>query len=302
MALPPPPGPVAARGPVMARLDARHVFQAVNALDGLLAAGAAWHAVAAVPAVAAIAMTQAALTASCLCPRCSFLGPVITRVATAEPQVALTFDDGPDETLTPRILTLLAQYDARASFFCIGRRARQAPHLIRAAVGAGHSIENHSWDHSLRFALFGSRRLAREIDDTQDLLADVSGRAPSCFRAPLGFRNPWLAPLLAERALHYAAWSHRAFDTQDPAPARIARRLSRGLMPGSVLLLHDGRNARDYAGRPVLETVLPGLLRGLQARGLRAVDLPTLLARHDRARPPQDTPERGPIPVPRVFR
>ena len=286
----------------MPRLDARHVFQAVNAVDGLLAAGAAGHAVAAVPALAAIAASQAALAAACLCPRCRFLGPVITRVATTKPEVALTFDDGPDETLTPNTLAMLAEYDARASFFCIGRRARQAPQLVRAAAGAGHSIENHSWDHSPRFALFGSRRLAREIDETQDLLADLSGRAPSCFRAPVGFRNPWLAPLLAQRALRYAAWSHRAFDTLDSAPARIARRLTRGLMPGAVILLHDGRNARDAAGRPVLETVLPALLQGLQARGLRVVDLPTLLAGHDHAFSSQDVPERGAAPAPRAFR
>ena len=144
--------------------------------------------------------------------------------------------------------------------------------------------------------------LAREIADTQALLTDLSGRPPTCFRAPAGFRNPWLAPLLAERALHCAAWSHRAFDTLDPATARIERRLSRGLTPGAVILLHDGRNARDSAGRPVLETVLPKLLQGLQTRGLRAVDLPTLLAGHDRARRPQDTAGRAATPVPRAFR
>ena len=286
----------------MPRLDARHVFQVTNVLDGLLAAGAATHALAAVPALGVVAATQAALTATCLCPRCPFLGPVITRVATTKPEVALTFDDGPDAALTPRILALLAQYDARASFFCIGRRARQTPQLIRVAAGAGHSIENHSWDHSPRFALFGSRRHAREIDDTQALLTDLSGRPPTCFRAPAGFRNPWLAPLLAERALYCAAWSHRAFDTLDPATARIERRLSRGLTPGAVILLHDGRNARDSAGRPVLETVLPRLLQGLQTRGLRAVDLPTLLAGHDRTRRPQDTAGRAATPVPRAFR
>ncbi|WP_298140000.1 polysaccharide deacetylase family protein [Acidiferrobacter sp.] len=287
----------------MPRLDARHVFVGISALDGLLAAGAAAHTLAAAPVVGAVVATQAALTASCLCPRCPWLGSVITRVTTTRSEVALTFDDGPDETLTPRVLALLAAHDAKASFFCIGTRARAAPTLIRAVARAGHSIENHSWHHSLRFALFGSRRMAREIDDTQHLLADLSGRPPSCFRAPAGFRNPWLAPLLAERSLRYAAWSRRGFDTVDPSPARVARRLAPGLVPGAVLLLHDGHNARDPMGRPVLETVLPRLLKELQGRGLRAVDLPTLLADPDAPHPSShEAAARPATPTPRVFR
>ncbi len=280
----------------MPGVDARRVFQTVTALDGLMAAVAAGHALPAVPALGIVAATQAMLTAACLCPRCSLVGPVITRVATREPAIALTFDDGPDAALTPAVLDILAEYDAKASFFCIGTRARRFPDLVRAAAAAGHSIENHSWRHSPRFALFGSRRLAREIDGAQQLLADLCGRPPVCFRAPAGFRNPWLAPLLAERALRYAAWSHRAFDTVDPAPARVLRRVSSGLAPGAVVLLHDGRSARGRRGRPVVETVLPTLLQGLRARGLRAVDLPALLGTAAPARQFPTDRERSPTP------
>ncbi len=261
----------------MARLDARDIFQTVNILDGLLTAIAGTHALPMGPALGAVAASQAALAAACLCPRCSLVGPAITRAITARAHVALTFDDGPNEALTPRTLDTLAQYGAKASFFCIGTRAQRWPGLVRRAAMAGHSIENHSWRHSPRFALLGSRKLAREIDDSQNLLADLCARPPAYFRAPAGFRNPWLAPLLAERALHYAAWSHRGFDTLDPRPARVLRRLSHHVQPGAILLLHDGRNARDRHGRPVIETVLPALLEDLKARGLRAVDLPTLL-------------------------
>ncbi len=261
----------------MARIDPRDVFQMVNILDGIATAVATTHTLPMGPTLGAVAASQAALAAACLCPRCSFVGPTITSAATAEAQVALTFDDGPDETLTPRILDILAQYGAKASFFCIGARARRWPALVRRTAMAGHSIENHSWHHSPRFALLGSHKLACEIDNTQELLADLCHRPPTYFRAPAGFRNPWLAPLLAQRALQYAAWSHRGFDTLDPAPARVLRRVLRHIQPGAILLLHDGRNARDRQGRPVIDTVLPTLLQGLAARGLRAVDLPTLL-------------------------
>ncbi len=261
----------------MARIDARDVFQMVNILDGIVTVVASTHAMPMAPTLGAVAASQAALAAACLCPRCSFVGPTITSAPTAEAQVALTFDDGPNEALTPRILDILARYGAKASFFCIGARARRWPGLVRRAAMAGHSIENHSWRHSSRFALLGSHKLAREIDDTQELLADLCGRPPAYFRAPAGFRNPWLAPLLAQRALRYAAWSHRGFDTLDPVPARILQRVTHHIQPGAILLLHDGRNARDRQGRPVVDTVLPSLLQRLTARGLRAVDLPTLL-------------------------
>lgn len=261
----------------MARIDARDVFQMVNVLDGIVTIMAATHVLPLGASLGAVAASQAALAAACLCPRCSFVGPTITRAPTTQRQVALTFDDGPHETLTPRILNILAQYRAKASFFCIGTRARHRPELVRRLAMAGHSIENHSWSHSPRFALLGSQKLAREIDDAQNLLADLCGRPPAYFRAPAGFRNPWLAPLLAERALHYAAWSRRGFDTLDTLPARVLGRVLRHLQPGAILLLHDGRNARDPQGHPVIETVLPTLLQEIEARGLRAVDLPTLL-------------------------
>ncbi len=262
----------------MARIDARDVFRMVNILDGIVTVVAATHVLPLEATLGAVVASQAALAAACLCPRCSFVGPTITRATTAERQVALTFDDGPNETLSPRILDILAQYRAKASFFCIGTQARRRPELVRRLAMAGHTIENHSWSHSARFALLGPQKLAREIDDTQNLLADLCGRLPAYFRAPAGFRNPWLAPLLAERALHYAAWSRRGFDTLDAVPARVLRRVLRHIQPGAILLLHDGRNACDRQGHPVIETVLPTLLQEIEARGLRAVDLPTLLA------------------------
>lgn len=261
----------------MAKVDPRRVFQTVNLVDGLVGAAAAAHLVPLTQGLVGIGLTQAALAGACLCPRCHLVGPVLTRATTTRPYVALSFDDGPDPALTPWTLKTLKQYGAKASFFCIGTRARLHRQDVVAIARAGHSIENHSDRHSYRFAFLGSRALAREIDSAQRTLQDLCGQAPRFFRAPFGFRNPWLAPLLADRGLHYTAWSHRGFDTRDPDSDRVRHRLTRDLKPGDILLLHDGRSGRDHQNRPIIHTVLPQLLQELRKLGLTAVDLPTLL-------------------------
>lgn len=261
----------------MPKVDPRHVFQTVNLVDGLICVGAAAHLVPVTQTLVWVGLTQAALAGACLCPRCPLVGPVLTHVKTARPYVALSFDDGPDPALTPWILKTLKQYGAKASFFCIGTRARLHRQDVRAIAHGGHSIENHSDHHSYRFAFLGSRALAREIDSAQRTLESLCGQAPRFFRAPLGFRNPWLAPLLAERRLHYTAWSHRGFDTWERDANRLQQRLTRRLKPGDILLLHDGRSGRDHQNRPIIHTALPPLLREIRDRGLTAVDLPTLM-------------------------
>ncbi|HUW98361.1 MAG TPA: polysaccharide deacetylase family protein [Acidiferrobacter sp.] len=261
----------------MSKIAPRHIFNAVNLTDGLVCVGALAHIVPLAECIGWVAFTQAALAGACLCPRCHLVGPTLNRVATSRPYVGLTFDDGPDPVLTPWVLKTLAEYGAKASFFCIGAKARLHHRDIAAVARAGHSIENHSDHHNYHFALLGSNGLAREIDDAQRTLADLSGRAPRFFRAPFGFRNPWLAPLLAERGLDYTAWSHRGFDTWERDPARIHDRLTCNLKAGDILLVHDGRSAIDSNNRPVIHTVLPALLQTLQKSGLQAVDLPTLV-------------------------
>ncbi len=257
--------------------DPRRVFHLANAATGILLGCGAGHILPAAPAVAGAAALQVALTAACVCPRCQWVGANITR-GPARGAVALTFDDGPDPILTPWILACLRAHGARASFFCVGDKARRHPSLIGAIRDGGHSVENHSDHHRHSFAMLHRAVIAREVRAAQQTLTDLARTAPRFFRAPLGFRNPWLAPVLAEYGLRYVSWSHRGFDTVDRRPARILARLLGGLNDGDILLLHDGASARDHQGRPVLHSVLPDLLAAVAARGLAIVDLPTLLA------------------------
>lgn len=231
-------------------------------------------------ALAGVVLNHLGLTAAGLWPRSGLLGPNVTRLpaaASARGQWALTLDDGPDPEVTPAVLDLLDAHGARATFFVIALRAARHPALLREIVRRGHDVQNHSQHHRHDFSLRGPRALAREISAAQDLLADLSGQRPHCFRAPAGLRNPLLDPVLHRLGLHLVSWTRRGFDTRDGEPARVLRRLAgadgRALAAGDILLLHDGNARRNAAGRPVLLDVLPPLLARARAAGLQATTL-----------------------------
>ncbi|NSX15226.1 MULTISPECIES: polysaccharide deacetylase family protein [Cupriavidus] len=226
-------------------------------------------------AVAGIGATHAAMCAAGLWPRSTWLGPNLLRLPpSAEGCVALTFDDGPNPAVTPRVLDLLDQHGASATFFCIGERAAAHPALVREIVRRGHAVENHSMSHRLHFSLFGPARIQREIAAAQQVLAQITGQAPRFFRAPAGLRNPFLEPVLCRLGLQLAAWTRRGFDTRSGNnAARVAQRLAGRLAGRDILLLHDGNPGLDPAGRPHCTTVLPGLLDAIDRAGLRCVTL-----------------------------
>ncbi|HSF48453.1 MAG TPA: polysaccharide deacetylase family protein, partial [Burkholderiales bacterium] len=123
------------------------------------------------------------------------------------------------------------------------------------------------------FAAYGMRRLRREIEAAQETLQAICGRPPRFLRAPAGFRNPLLDPVLARLELTYVSWTRRGFDTVDPDPRRVLKRLTHKLSAGDVLVLHDGSAACTRDGVPVVLSVLPPLLERIQAQRLTPVSL-----------------------------
>jgi peptidoglycan/xylan/chitin deacetylase (PgdA/CDA1 family) len=209
-------------------------------------------------------------------PRDRLLGPNLSRLPDASVErglVALTFDDGPDPHITPLVLDVLDRHGAKASFFCIGKRACAHPELVREIKTRGHDVENHTYTHPYGFAFYTPRRLFREISEAQRAVVRTAGFRPSFFRAPAGLRSPLLDPVLAWTRLHYVSWTRRGRDGISRDPDRVLRRLLRGLSAGDILLLHDGSSARTRAGEPIVLSVLPDLLEHFAQRSLRAVSL-----------------------------
>lgn len=227
-------------------------------------------------ALGAVAGNHLLLTAAVFWPRSRVLGTNLVRLparAAARREVSLTFDDGPDPEVTPRVLDLLDRYQAKASFFCVGEKAAAYPDIVREIVRRGHSIENHSHRHSGAFAFYGLYRLKREVESAQAVVSGITGRAPRFFRAPMGLRSPLLDPVLARCGLSYVSWTRRGLDSVQGDPAKVLKRLTAGLAAGDILLLHDDGCSRTGDGSPVVLAVLPGLLDRIQAIGLRSVTL-----------------------------
>jgi peptidoglycan/xylan/chitin deacetylase (PgdA/CDA1 family) len=224
----------------------------------------------------AVALDHLLIAAAGLWPRSSWLGPNWTRLpakSAARGEIAITIDDGPDPEVTPRVLEVLAAFEARASFFCIGERVTRYPDLAQEIVRQGHSVENHSQRHRHSFSLLGPWRMAAEIAQAQESIAQVTGESPRFFRAPAGLRNPFLEPILERLKLQLVSWTRRGFDTVNADADDVYRRLSRSLLDGDILLLHDGHSARAPAGTPVILEVLPRLLETLRRRQLQPISL-----------------------------
>jgi peptidoglycan-N-acetylglucosamine deacetylase len=240
-------------------------------------------------AAGGVIASHLALTAAGLWPKSALLGPNWTRLPEmhgpdgldqghADRRIALTIDDGPDPEVTPRVLDLLEQYGACATFFCIGERARRHPQWIEAIVARGHAVENHSQRHRHNFSVSGPGALRREIEAAQQTLTEISGVRPLFFRAPAGLRNPFLEPVLCGLGLQLASWTRRGFDTRERDAGKVASRLLEGLAPRDILLVHDGHAARGASGQPVVLEALPEVLRAAASAQLRWTTLRAALA------------------------
>jgi peptidoglycan-N-acetylglucosamine deacetylase len=230
--------------------------------------------------LAAIVGDHLLITAAGLWPRSKLLGPNWTHLpatAAANGSVAITIDDGPDPVVTPQVLDLLDQHSAKVTFFCIGELVEQHSALAREIIRRGHSIENHSQHHLHRFSVMGPGGMRAEVARAQDTIEAVTGHRPRFFRAPAGLRSPFLEPVLAPLGLRLASWTRRGFDTVNPDPAVVYRRLTDGLSGGDILLLHDGHAAHTPSGSPVILEVLPRVLQAIAAAKLTPVTLRSVL-------------------------
>jgi peptidoglycan/xylan/chitin deacetylase (PgdA/CDA1 family) len=164
---------------------------------------------------------------------CQWWGPVVTHFETARREVWLTIDDGPNPLHTPRFLEILQRFEARATFFVIGKRAAKFAAEWKAIGAAGQEVANHTYSHpSGTFWCLPPAGIAAEID---------RGAVSSpYFRAPAGMKNFFVHPALARRNLSLIGWTARGFDTVSQDPAAVAARIMRRVKPGAIVLLHEG--------------------------------------------------------------
>lgn len=168
----------------------------------------------------------------------------IRRIPSVDCRVYLTFDDGPDPACTPFVLDLLAKYDAKASFFVIGKRAELHRDLLERILSEGHAVGNHSFDHNTMMYFSSLANLRTRLENSEQHLQSLIGRPSLGFRSPAGVRTPHLHVALAQLALPWVHWSMRFYDTALPwTEARSKAGVAR-LQPGDIVLLHDTQAER----------------------------------------------------------
>ena len=203
-------------------------------------------------------------------PSCRWWGDVTCEFKTDEPEVWLTIDDGPDGDNTRVVMDLLEERKAKATFFFVGAACRKYPGLPAEVKRRGHGLANHTENHrAYAFWCMGPRQISRELTACSASIEKLSGSNPDLFRAPAGFRNCFVHPVLARLGMKLVGWSARGFDGSRYDVEKIISRIEKRIRPGAIIVLHEGRVSDD--GIPLICKTLPRVLDLLELQGLKAV-------------------------------
>jgi peptidoglycan-N-acetylglucosamine deacetylase len=198
-----------------------------------------------VPAAAALAGATTAFGA--VYPRSQMFGPTICRTASPR-QLAITFDDGPNPAITPKLLELLDRHEVKATFFVIGRFVRECGSLTKEIAARGHLLANHTETHPNLFWL-SPGTMREELRRCQDALRAATGNDARFFRPPYGFRNPWVVSTARDLGMQTVLWTLLPGDWRARSSEWLAERMqpiaqhaevASGRHTGDVLCLHDG--------------------------------------------------------------
>lgn len=186
---------------------------------------------------------------------------------TKVPEIALTFDDGPNPYYTPQVLAVLQQYHIKATFFCIGQQVVEYPDLVRQEYAAGNIIGNHSWSHP-DMGLLSSDSILSQINRTSDTIQKATGVRPTFFRPPYGVFNSNVLTEANLLGLTTVIWNDEARDWLRPGIGIITSRILGLAGNGAIILMHDGGGDRSQT-----VAALPTIITSLQAQGYKFVTL-----------------------------
>ena len=203
--------------------------------------------------------------------------PVIWAGESTKHAVALTFDDGPSPLFTPKILALLKQYQAHATFFVMGRKVEKYPGLVQAELRAGHEAGNHSFSHSY---LTESSQFTREKElERTDMALDRLGcpKKGRLIRPPFSAFDDRLTTYIAHKQQHLALWSIDSGDWQGLGSEAIVKNVLTRVKNGSIVIFHDS-DEKDQADRTPTVEALEVILPALKAEGYELVTVSELVA------------------------
>jgi polysaccharide deacetylase family sporulation protein PdaB len=200
-------------------------------------------------------------------------GEVVWQVETGEKVIALTFDDGPDLENTPRILDLLKQYEAKATFFVTGIKVERYPHLIRREYDEGHELANHTYSHTFFNKRVSSSKLKEEVSRADEAIFKVTGKRSHLFRPPGGYYNDKLVSVAKQSGYTVVLWCQDTRDWSEPGVSTIVDNVLDDTQNGDIVLFHDYADGLTQT-YDALKIILPEL----KVRGYRFVTVSELLS------------------------
>jgi peptidoglycan-N-acetylglucosamine deacetylase len=174
-----------------------------------------------------------------MAPTGQWFGRAFSGLPPGSKQIALTFDDGPNDPYTLRLLEVLATHSVRATFFLIGRYAQQRPDIVREIAGQNHVVGNHTFTHPL-LTFQSSSQIRSELIDCTQAITDAIGENSKLFRPPWGGRRPGVFQIARRLELDPIMWNVTGYDWDAPSADYIEQKVSSRIRGGSVALLHDG--------------------------------------------------------------
>jgi len=227
-------------------------------------------------ALTAIGVTAAASAGyQSMAPTGQWYGRTFTGLPRGSRQLALTYDDGPNDPHSLRMLEILAKHNARATFFLIGGYVKQRPDIVREIAKAGHAIGNHTFTHPL-LIFKSAAEIRQELEACQHALNDAVGEPSNVFRPPFGGRRPAVLRIARHLGLKPVMWNVTGYDWNATSPDYIERKVTRAVQGGDVILLHDGGHLAFGADRSHTVAATDRLLGRYQ--GFEFVTIPAMMS------------------------
>jgi peptidoglycan/xylan/chitin deacetylase (PgdA/CDA1 family) len=237
------------------------------------------------PPMLALALTGAATAAAVaagyqsMAPTGQWYGRTFTGLPHGSRAIALTYDDGPNDPHTLRLLEVLAKHGVHATFFVIGSYVKQRPDIVREIVAGGHVVGNHTLTHPL--LIFKSEaEVKQELSACRAAMQDATGETSNLFRPPFGGRRPAVLRAARELGLETVLWNVTGYDWNAPPAAEIERKVAKQIGGGDVILLHDGGHKQMGADRSQTVLASDGLIVRYQAEEYEFVTVPQMMSKN----------------------
>lgn len=212
-----------------------------------------------------------------MAPTGQWYGRTFTGLGHNSKQLALTYDDGPNDPHTVRLLDVLAKHDVRATFFVIGRYVKKRPDIALEVARNGHVIGNHTFSHpNLIFA--SSQETRSQVEQCEQALTDAVGEHSRLFRPPFGGRRPGTLQTARSLGLESVMWSVTGWDWRGRPAEYVERRVTRQVRGGDVILFHDGGHAAFGADRAQTVIATDRLIARYKSEGFQFVTVPQMMA------------------------